>query len=248
MRIYLIIVEEPLFHPEMVEEISLSRKNDIIGITIVPDTSPNKNLVDYLVYQLNFFGPKAFVYFGVKTIISKVLDHSVKTVAKKYQIPVYLAKKINAPEHLEYLRKIKPDIIISAQGQIFKNDLLKIPKVACINRHSSLLPKYGGLWPVFWAMLNGEKQIGVTVHTMEEKIDGGKILAQKKIIVSSNDTLNSLYKKAFAISGGVILEALKKIEKPPVSYVNFNPKKRTYYSSPKTEDFKRFREKSLKIL
>jgi len=65
MRIYLIIVEEPIFHPKIVEEILVAKKKEIVGITIVPDVSPTKSLIDYLFYQWNFFGLKAFIYFPI---------------------------------------------------------------------------------------------------------------------------------------------------------------------------------------
>lgn len=259
MRVYLIIVEEPFFHPQFVEEIIQARKKEMMGITIIPDISPKKSKLTYFREQWEFFGPWPFFYLGLKTVIYKILNlissfwslerfYSVEAVAQHYKVPLYQATNVNSQEHLDYLRSLKPDVIVSAQGQIFKKELLDLPKIACINRHSALLPKYGGLWSVFRAMLLGEKEIGVTVHTMEEKIDAGKILAQQAIPVQTHDSLYSLYQKAFGISAQVVLEALKNLEKKKPKFIPYNPQKVSYFSFPKVEDVRLFHQKGLKFI
>ncbi len=259
MRVYLIIVEEPFFHPSFVEEIIKARGKDVVGVTTVPDVSPKKSKLGYLIQQWNFFGPWPFFYLGTKTVIYKILNlvdklfplkrfYSVKAVANHYRIPHYWANNVNSQNHLDYLRNLKPDIIISAQGQIFKKELLELPKITCINRHSAILPKYGGLWPIFWAQLAGEKKIGVTVHTMVEKIDGGKILAQQEIPVLPSDSMYSLYRKAFDISGQVVLNALKNLEQNPTKFISYDSRNASYFSSPTKEAADLFRQKGLKFI
>lgn len=259
MRIYLIIVEESFFHPKFVEEIIKGRKKEIVGMTLVPEISPKISKWEYLKQQWIFFGPWPFFYLGGKTAFYKFINfldnifplnkfYSVGKVAKHYKIPIYQVDRVNDHDHLDYLKKLAPDIIISAQGQVFKKELLTLPKIICINRHSAFLPKYGGLWPVFWAMLHGEKKIGVTVHTMVEKIDSGKILAQEEIPVLPGDSIYDLYKKAFKISGKVTLEALEKLEKKPVKFIPYDSKKASYFSLPNSSDAKLFRQKGLKFI
>lgn len=259
MKIYLIIVEEPFFHPQFVQEIIKKRKKEVIGITVVPDISPKISKLVYLEQQWDLFGPWPFFYLGMKAVFYKILNlinrflamdkfYSVEAVAKHYKISLFKANNVNSPDHLEYLKKLEPDVIVSAQGQIFQKELLDLPKIACINRHSALLPKYGGLWPVFWAMLNGEKKIGITVHTMVEKIDGGKILIQEEISILPGDSMYGLYKKAFKISGKVTLEALGKLENKPVKFIAYNSKQSSYFSLPTAKDAKLFRQKGLKFI
>lgn len=259
MRVYLVIVEEPFFHPQFVEEIIRAKKKEIIGVTTVPDISPRKSRLVYLWEQWQFFGPWPFFYLGFKTFIYKILNlissfwplgrfYSVGAVARHHKVPLYQAINVNSQQHLDYLRRLRPDVIVSAQGQIFKKELLDLPKIACINRHSALLPKYGGLWPVFWAMLHREDKIGVTVHIMEEKIDAGKILAQREIPILSGDSMYSLYRKAFRISALVTLEALEKLEKKPVRFLAFDPQKASYFSFPTAKEASLFRRKGLKFI
>lgn len=259
MRVYLIIVEEPFFHPSFVAEIIKQEKNRLVGITTVPDISPKKSKLTYFWQQWSFFGPWPFFYLGLKTIFYKILNlislflplgrfYSVRAVARYYKVPLYQTANVNSQDHLEYLKKLEPDVIVSAQGQIFKKELLDLPKIACINRHSALLPKYGGLWPVFWAMLAGEKKIGVTVHTMEAKIDAGQILTQREIPILSGDSLYSLYRKAFSISAQVVLEALEKLGKKPIQFIAYNSKRASYFSNPGSKEASLFRQKGLKFV
>lgn len=259
MKIYLIIVEEPFFHPQYIEKLLKKKKRDIVGISIVPNISPNKSIIKYIKQQLNFFGIKPFLILGFYTIYYKFLDilsnffqlsrfYSVKKAAFNYKIPVYKVKNVNDSEHLDYLKKVSPEIILSAQGQIFKKDILKLPSKYCLNRHGSLLPKYAGLWPIFWAMLAGEREVGVTIHTMTEEIDRGEIVSQRKIKITPDDTLYSLYKKTFDNSVGATLEAFEKIENQNDSYIKIDKEKVLYFSMPGKKEADLFRRQGLKFI
>lgn len=97
----------------------------------------------------------------------------VKKIAKKYNIPVV--------HQLEEIKKIKPDlIIVAAYGQILPKEILEMPKYGCLNVHPSLLPKYRGASPIQTTILNGDKETGVTIILMDEKMDHGPIIAQTK--------------------------------------------------------------------
>jgi len=257
MRIYFIIVDEPFFHPNFLQKMIVDKdgEDEIVGVTILPDKSSKLTFVSYLKKQYEFWGLKGFVWLSVKFIYYKFLDkvsdifrlakfYSVKSVAKFYSVPFYEVNNVNDPEHLHYLSTKKIDLVVSACGQIFKKELLAIPEIGIINRHSSLLPKYGGLWPVFWALLHDEPNVGVSVHWMEEKIDTGKVIYQEKILVSTKDTLNTLYSKAFAISSNVVLKAINMIKNnlymPLKCDETISP---SYYSTPTKEQIKMFKYK-----
>ena len=107
---------------------------------------------------------------------------SVESVLKAMGINYfYVENDINKSSYLQIIRNFKPDIIISSCSVVFKKELLNIPRLGCINRHSSLLPSYGGVYPIFNAIADGKNYSGVTIHRMTEKIDVGEILAQEKI-------------------------------------------------------------------
>lgn len=265
MRIYLVIVDEPLFHPRFVADVVRRLKSDIIGITIVPDKNGRPFLKKYF-WLWRFLGVKGCLYFAVRKSIFAVLRtmnrpagntkyQTVGDVAKQGNIPIYTVDSINEPAHLKYLKRLNIDLIVAAQGQIFRRGLLEIPRYGCLNRHGGLLPEYKGLWPVFWAMLNDEREIGVTAHMMEEKIDTGRTISEKRIRIMPQDTMFSLYQKAFNISGEVVYKAVKKIYKEikDGGRVNLKGKKNLsekeqYYSMPGINDIRLFKKKGFRIM
>lgn len=260
MKLFFILGGDAFFKPKFIEEVIKKRKKDIMGIAVVSAKFPKSSFIKYFKKQLLFFGYVNFFILGIRTTTYSILDrlgsvlpfnkrlYSVKNVARKYKIPLYFPGDVNSPEFLEDLKKSRPDIIISSCPQIFKKELLNVPKAACINRHSSLLPQYGGLMPVFWAMLNDEKEMGVSIHKMVEKIDEGEIITQEKIKINWGDSLYDLYKKCFEICPGLVLEAIDILEhNKKFKIVNKNTEK-TYFSFPKKEDIKLFRKKGKKFL
>jgi len=113
----------------------------------------------------------------------------------------------------EYIKKLQPDVILSVGWRrIFPNTLLKIPRIVALNVHASLLPKYKGFAPINWAILMGEKETGITVHVMDEKVDSGEIIIQKKVRILDEETAYDIYQKIIKILPKVIIDSLKKVE------------------------------------
>ena len=109
----------------------------------------------------------------------------VKEEALKHDIPVLQPVKVRDPEFVEKLAKIAPDIIIvAAFGQIIPKSILEMPKFGCINIHASLLPKYRGAAPIQWAVINGDKETGITTMMMDVEMDTGDML--EKTVVKLN--------------------------------------------------------------
>ena len=107
---------------------------------------------------------------------------TIKSVCKKNSIPVYsLNADINNDESRKYLSELDCDIFLSVLGnQIFKSGVLRIPRLFCINMHSSYLPHYRGMFPTFWQLLHKEDNIGISIFRMDEGIDSGDIILQRK--------------------------------------------------------------------
>ena len=108
----------------------------------------------------------------------KLLPTPVKECACTHGIPVYQPRTLRDGEALELLRRLEPDlIVVAAYGKIFPREILELPRLGCVNIHSSLLPKYRGAAPINWAILNGEERTGVTLMYMAEGLDTGDMLA-----------------------------------------------------------------------
>ena len=138
----------------------------------------------------------------------------VKEAALKYAIPVYQPLKVRAEEFVKVLEGIAPDIIVvAAFGQIISKEILELPKYGCINVHASLLPKYRGAAPIQWAVIDGEKESGVTIMQMDEGLDTGDMLAKAIVPLDEKETGGSLFDKLSEAGGRLCVETLAKLEK-----------------------------------
>lgn len=144
---------------------------------------------------------------------NEIVFSAVKRKALEHNIEVFQPAKASAPEFVEKLEILNPDIIVvAAYGQLLKTNVLELPKYGCINVHASLLPKYRGASPIQWSIINGDEETGVTIMHMAAGLDTGDMILQKKIKLDGTETAGSLYDTLEALSGPVLLEALDQIE------------------------------------
>lgn len=137
----------------------------------------------------------------------------VKEKALEYQIPVYQPVKAKDPEFVKFLGDMAPDaMVVAAFGQLLPKSILDIPRYGCVNIHASLLPKYRGASPIQYAVINGEKESGITTMMMAKGLDTGDILDQESVLLEENETFGSLHDKLSQIGGRLILKTLKKLE------------------------------------
>jgi methionyl-tRNA formyltransferase len=142
----------------------------------------------------------------------EIVYSEVKNYALRENLRILQPEKIkNNESFLNELKAINPDFIfVAAYGKILTKDILNIPKLACINVHSSLLPKYRGAAPINWALINGDKETGVTIMEMDEGMDTGNIILSKKIAIEEDDNVLSLTEKLASIGCDAIGEFFKK--------------------------------------
>lgn len=137
----------------------------------------------------------------------------VKECALKHNIPVFQPIKIKEKEAVDRLREYPADIfVIAAFGQLLSEEILAMPPFGCVNIHASLLPSYRGAAPIQWAILNGEKETGVTIMQMEKGLDTGDMLLKKAIPIDPKETGESLHDKLMEVGAELIVEALPLIE------------------------------------
>lgn len=137
----------------------------------------------------------------------------VKARALELGIPVYQPLRVRSEEFLEAVRELRPDAaVVIAFGQILPQALLDIPRYGCINIHASLLPKYRGAAPIQWAVIDGEKETGITVMQMDAGLDTGDMLKKLVIPIADDETGDSLHDKLMTAGGPLVLEVLKELE------------------------------------
>ena len=137
----------------------------------------------------------------------------VKEVALKHEIPVLQPVKVREPEFVEQLRTMEPDVIVvAAFGQIISRDLLELPKYGCINVHASLLPAYRGAAPIQWAVINGDRESGVTIMRMNEGLDTGDMIDKVVVPLAEDETGGSLFEKLSHAGARLCVKVLEDLE------------------------------------
>ena len=177
----------------------------------------------------------------------RLLYTPVKKLALDNNIPVYQPDSIRKEYNkvLEY----NPDIIVTcAYGQIIPIELLNYPKYGCINVHASLLPKLRGGAPIHRALMNGDKETGITIMYMDEKMDNGDIISQEKTSILEDDNLDSLYERLSKMGSQLLLKTLPLILNNKNDRIKQNENEVTYgYNINREEEKIEFSNKSLDI-
>ena len=189
-------------------------------------------------FSIVFMGTPEFACFSLEKLIEKenvvavvtqpdkpkgrgkrVHSPPVKTCAQKRSIPVYQPENIKDKAFLDKIASLHPDlIIVVAFGQLLSQELLNVPALYSINLHPSLLPKYKGPAPIPWVLIRGEKETGVTIQKMSEKVDSGEIILQKVVPISIEDTAGTLSFKLSRVGGEALVEAIQLIKKGKVRF------------------------------
>lgn len=183
----------------------------------------------------------------IKNIINTGMLKEPKKILRKYKIPYSFIDNHNSAESQLTLSRANADILILYGTKIIRSDVLQIPKIGCLNAHSSLLPKYRGGKSEFWMLYNDETQYaGVTIHWVNPGLDDGDIFLQTPIKVTTNDNVESLRKKSVPIASELFVEAIKKIEQGNIVRIPQDESQATKFKWPTPEEVNNFKIKYAK--
>lgn len=136
----------------------------------------------------------------------------VKEFSLSIGIPVFQPAKMRDGEAMGILQELSPElIVVAAYGKILPPDILSLPRLGCVNVHSSLLPKYRGAAPINWAILNGEEETGVTIMYMAEGLDTGDILAQEATLICIEENAAQLFERLANIGAKLLVETVEQL-------------------------------------
>ena len=143
----------------------------------------------------------------------------VKNIALDAGLPVIQPENVNSRQVIEKLEKLNPDVIVVvAFGQKISNEILDLPKHKCVNIHASLLPKYRGAAPINWAIVNGEKETGITTIIMSDKMDAGYVIIRKSLTIGPEETAGELGDRLSKLGANTLSESLTQIETGNAKY------------------------------
>lgn len=150
----------------------------------------------------------------------------VKELAEQYNIEVLQPAKLSKSPEMEVIINLQPDLMITAAyGQFLPTKLLAAAKIAAINVHGSLLPKYRGGAPIQYSIINGDKETGVSIMYMVKKMDAGDIISQRSIPIEDTDDSGTMFKKLSLLGRDLLLETLPKLISGDVNPVAQDPDK-----------------------
>lgn len=165
----------------------------------------------------------------------KVSFSPVKEFALKHGIKVLQYEKVSK-EGIEDIVALSPDCIITvAFGQMLSKEFLAIAPFGVVNVHASLLPKYRGSSPIQWAVINGEKETGITIMKTAYEMDSGDIIVQKKVKILPSETSGELFDRLSVLGGETLMLALSQIEQGIAVYTKQNHSEMTYFPMLKKE-------------
>ena len=142
----------------------------------------------------------------------KLQPTPVKVCAERLGVPVFQPTKLRDGTALETIRQLDPDlIVVAAYGRILPQEILDYPRLGCINVHSSLLPKYRGAAPIHWAILNGEKETGVTIMHMALALDAGDIIRQRATPIDPDETVEDLHDRLARLGAELLVETVAQL-------------------------------------
>ena len=141
----------------------------------------------------------------------KISESPVKEYAKKNQLNLLQPDNLKDSNFINQIRRLKPDLIVVVAFRMLPEILWSIPTFGSINVHASLLPNYRGAAPINWAIINGEKQTGVTTFFINDRIDTGDVIGQSKIDINKNENAGELHNSLMRLGADLLIKSIDKI-------------------------------------
>lgn len=247
MRVFLITQDDKFYLPGSIAFLLqlVSENHQMVG-AVVSEVSPFGKKASFpikVLRTLRTFGVRFFLQYALRYAGHFLLGkESVEDILRSQGIPVLRIKEsLNSVTASEKIERYKPDVLVSVAGnEIFRRPLINLTKHGILNLHTALLPKYRGLMPTFWVIKNREAQTGVSVFLVDEGIDSGPIVVQKKIDIEGMSQAQ-LIRKTKHEGMVAISDALDLLESREFSLRENDDSKQTYYSFPTRQDVKEFR-------
>ncbi|MCW3087116.1 MAG: methionyl-tRNA formyltransferase, partial [Sediminibacterium sp.] len=139
----------------------------------------------------------------------KLTESAVKKYAAGKGLPVLQPEKLKSPAFIEQLRALQADLQVVVAFRMLPEVVWNMPPLGTINVHGSLLPQYRGAAPIHWAVINGEKETGVTTFRLKHEIDTGDILLQKKIPIGDDETTGEVHDRMKVIGAGLLVDTIR---------------------------------------
>jgi methionyl-tRNA formyltransferase len=258
MRIVFITDDDVFYLPAVFSRVLGRWADETVALALLP---PMRSMSRTIRRSYDLYGPFWFALNSARYVTRRLgsrlglwlrgrSDWSVAGIAGRYHIPVYRPASVNGRDFLDQLRyHLRPDVIVSVSAsQIFRDELLELPPLGCVNVHGALLPRYRGMMPSFWTLLHGEPEGGVTAHYMSPGIDEGRIIAQRRFPILAGDTVESVLRRSKATAADLLVEVLGQLRDGTVTTTPNPLDEGTYHTFPSRQDVQRLRALGRRVI
>jgi methionyl-tRNA formyltransferase len=199
--------------------------------------------------MLKFYGPIDFIRLGWRYFLARLKGSRMRSGARSAGVTVSDEPDINAEPFLERLKSLNIDAVVSvAASQIFRKKLLELPRLGCWNVHGGRLPRFRGMMPAFWTLMEGESEGAVTVHKMNSRLDDGDILLQRLYPIQDGEPLHDLIVRSKRIAAGALLDALETLHTGNYELQPNDRNQATIFTFPTKEEVQKFRRKGIRLI
>ncbi|MGW6917453.1 methionyl-tRNA formyltransferase [Kitasatospora sp. NPDC054939] len=169
----------------------------------------------------------------------KIWSDSVADLAEEHGVPVLIRNRPDDEELLERLKAAEPDAIVATNWRTWiPESVFGLPRYGTLNVHDSLLPAYAGFSPLIWALINGEKEVGVTAHLMNETLDAGDIVLQRAVPVGPRDTTTDLFHKTLELFGPITVDGLAELASGRTDFPKQDRSRASFFHKRAEEDIR----------
>lgn len=250
LRVLFITEDDPLYVIRFFDSFLDDYPRDrfaLVGMTIVAPF--RESLLATARRMLSFYGVIASCRLALRFAVAKLRRRSIATLARRQGIPLVSTTSVNEPGYIDHLRELRPDVIVSvAAPEIFRDQLLSTPRLGCINLHSGRLPRFRGMMPTFWQMVDGERHATVTVHEMAPEVDAGRILGTVECPIRQHDSVDRMMVEAKVAGARLMAQVLGEIADGTVAPRSLDMSEASYFSFPTRQDARKLLERGHTLL
>lgn len=246
MKIFIITQQEPFFIYKVVKQLLEDNNHRVVGGTVLKAKRVNKSRWSYIRERTSVYTMWELFWVTYAYVICKMKGRKITSLLHQHQVPAITTEDVNNREYIAKVKATQPDVIVSiSPPQLFKKELLEAAP-HCLNAHASLLPRHRGVFGTWWTLFHGDKEAGITIHTMDEAVDKGEIMWQERISVQPGETQFSLAYRTKALIAPSVWKCMKLLESKQLKPME-SKEEPSYNYAPTKADEKQFRRKGCRV-
>jgi methionyl-tRNA formyltransferase len=241
VKIVFLTTSDPIYLPAFFDRVLDSYGPQTQAVYVVPPLYKGQTPSRAFLRYWRTFGLRGTVGLSTRVLRAKRRRSSIRSTCARHGVECSVVSDVNAPEFVEHLRRTGTELIVSVScPQIFRQPLLEVPPLGCLNIHGALLPLYRGVMPSFWMLANGERRAGVSIYFMNEQIDAGALCGQRSFEINADETLDAFLHRSKAAAAELLVEVLGELEIGEVEPKPLDLTQGSYYSWPDRDAVRRF--------